>query len=210
MDIVFSPVQLRFSAAQAAHLKNELPWPIELTSSLECGSEASPGQLKIWPTLLDARALTAQQEADWLSCYPESWVVAETPWSLLGALPFTGAARLNPTGPLTRRRWQASASCWLTDWLNAQGFIGDARVGWPVPAHSLLIQLLKADILDVLSQTEELNQAEGNPLIGWEPGAVLLKWADVVCGVPTLGLNKDVSMYVAQQCIERHTDSSTP
>lgn len=209
MDIIFSPVKISLSGYATARLLNQLPWPAELTSSLECMSSATPGQLTVVPELLDARALTAESTKHWLTCVPTAWLLDTVPWTLLAVLPFKGAARLDASREPSRRHWQTSASAWLTDWLTLQGVQGSARIGWPLPAHHALVQLFKADMLDVLRHTIGLQTAEGEPELGWEPGAVSLNWTDATCVVPTLGLPRDIALYAAWSCLKRHATLGT-
>lgn len=209
MDIVFAPVKISLSGYATARLQNRLPWPYELTSSLECMSSATPGQLNVLPELLDARALTAETTEHWLTCAPAAWLLDTVPWTLLAVLPFTGAAKLDALREPSRRHWQSSASAWLTDWLALQGMQGTARVGWPLPARHALVQLFKAGMLDVLQHTMALQTAEGEPELAWEPGAVSLNWTDATCVVPTLGLPRDTSLYAAMMCLKHHAALGT-
>ena len=203
MDIVFAPVKISLSGYSSARLHNQLPWPDELTNSLECMSLALPGQLKVLPELLDARSLTAEAPEQWLTCAPSAWLLDTVPWTLLAVLPFTGAATLDAQREPSQRHWQASASAWLTDWLALQGMQGSARVGWPLPARHALVQLFKADVLDVLRNTLALQIAEGEPELAWEPGVISLTWTDATCVVPTLGLPRDTALYAALMCLKR-------
>lgn len=209
MDIVFAPVRVSLSGYSTPRLLNQLPWPDELTSSLECMSSATPGQLRVLPELLDARALSAESAEQWLTCAPAAWLLDTVPWNLLAVLPFTGAARLDALREPSRRHWQTSASAWLTDWLTLQEMQGSARVGWPLPARHALVQLFKADMLDVLKNTVALRMAEGEPELAWEPGAVSLNWTDAMCVVPTLGLPRDTALYAAMMCLKHQAALGT-
>lgn len=197
MDLVFAPLRIQLSAHPGIFV-NQVPWPDELTRSLECLSQASPGQLQPYISILDARALCLAAESEWLSYAPAVWCPEETPWTLLGVLPFIGSGRLEASGEAARTYWQSSASAWLKEWLSLQQLRGDVRVGWPVPAVNALIQLLKHEVLEVMRSFE--TEA---PVLGWEPGALLLQWGPRTYPVTTFGLPKNKALYAAQQCVAR-------
>lgn len=197
MNLLFAPIRLFFETTTEKNLVNGVPWPRELTRSLECCADVTPGSVSLHAALLDAVALGVAPEAVWLAAAPREWVSPGLTWDLSLVLPVSAPGVLRPASDSVLQYWQTSARAWLSDWCERQGFMTRVRVSWPVPARSALIQLLKQDLQDAL-------KAIPTPIqVYWEPGAVLLESTAGVCSFATRGLPRDTALYAAQQCVER-------